>query len=159
MYCGAAFAGSRGEALSLLFFCRRFLFQIKRKCRNAGNIYHLIIVHSEGKKDFCEDLVPLSRKRCVEVAALYKLYINKIVQNLWVDNILPYYTHPFTPNKAKIRRIKKSTRRIFISSHCIFPSRGSSRLPACFLSPRLSLRRVIGRAPRRAFCPAGCRYP
>ena len=28
-------AGSRGEALSLLFFCRRFLLQIKRKCRNA----------------------------------------------------------------------------------------------------------------------------
>ncbi|GEM_PF-908456 len=37
---------------SLLFFCRRFLFQIKRKCRNAGSIYHLIIVHSEGKKRF-----------------------------------------------------------------------------------------------------------
>ena len=52
MYCGAAFAGSRGEALRLLFFCRRFLFQIKRKCRNAGSIYHLIIVHSEGKKRF-----------------------------------------------------------------------------------------------------------
>ena len=37
---------------SLLFFCRRFLFQIKRKCRNAGSIYHLFIVHSEGKKRF-----------------------------------------------------------------------------------------------------------
>ena len=37
-HCGAAFAGSRGAALSLLFFCRRFLFQIKRKCRNAGSI-------------------------------------------------------------------------------------------------------------------------
>ena len=49
MYCGAAFAGSRGEALSLLFFCRRFLFQIKRKCRNAGSVYHLIIVRSEGR--------------------------------------------------------------------------------------------------------------
>ena len=47
------------------------------------------------------------RQRCVEVAAPYKLYINKIVQNLWVDNILPYYTHPSTPNKAKIHRIKK----------------------------------------------------
>jgi len=58
---------------SLLFFCRRFLFQIKRKCRNAGSIYHLIIVHSEGKKDFCEDFVPLSRQRCVEVAAPYRL--------------------------------------------------------------------------------------
>ena len=52
MYCGVALPGSRGGALSLLFFCRRFLFQIKRKCRNAGSIYHLIIVHSEGKKRF-----------------------------------------------------------------------------------------------------------
>ena len=42
-------AGSRGEALSLLFFCRRFLFQIKRKCRNAGSIYCLIMVCSEGR--------------------------------------------------------------------------------------------------------------
>ena len=33
----------------LLFFCRRFLFQIKRKCRNAGSVYHLIIVRSEGR--------------------------------------------------------------------------------------------------------------
>ena len=47
MYCGAALPGSRGVALSLLFFCRRFLFQIKRKCRNAGSVYHLIIVRSE----------------------------------------------------------------------------------------------------------------
>ena len=31
----------------MLFFCRRFLFQIKRKCRNAGSIYLLIIVRSE----------------------------------------------------------------------------------------------------------------
>ena len=44
MYCGAAFAGSRGAALSLLFFCRRFLFQIKRKCRNAESIKSLIMV-------------------------------------------------------------------------------------------------------------------
>ena len=34
---------------SLLFFCRRFLFQIKRKCRNAGSIYRLIMVCSEGR--------------------------------------------------------------------------------------------------------------
>ena len=26
-----------------------FLFQIKRKCRNAGSLYHLIIVCSEGR--------------------------------------------------------------------------------------------------------------
>ena len=47
-YCGAAFAGSRGAALSLLFFCRRFLFQIKRKCRNAVSVYRLIIVGRKG---------------------------------------------------------------------------------------------------------------
>ena len=34
---------------SLLFFCRRFLFQIKRKCRNAGSIHPLIRVRSEGR--------------------------------------------------------------------------------------------------------------
>ena len=33
---------------SLLFFCRRFLFQIKRKCRNTGYIYHPVRVRSEG---------------------------------------------------------------------------------------------------------------
>ena len=44
--------GYRGIPPVLLFFCRHFLFQIKRKCRNAGSIYHLIIVHSEGKKRF-----------------------------------------------------------------------------------------------------------
>ena len=45
-------AGSRGEALSLLFFCRRFLFQIKRKCRNAGSIHPLIRVRSEGETNY-----------------------------------------------------------------------------------------------------------
>ena len=49
MYCGVALPGSRGGVLSLLFFCRRFLFQIKRKCRNAGSIYRLIMVCSEGR--------------------------------------------------------------------------------------------------------------
>ena len=49
MYCGAALPGSRGEPPSLPFLCRRFLFQIKRKCRNAGSVYHLIIVRSEGR--------------------------------------------------------------------------------------------------------------
>ena len=39
--------GYRGIPPVLLFFCRRFLFQIKRKCRNAGSIYLLIIVRSE----------------------------------------------------------------------------------------------------------------
>ena len=41
--------GYRGISPVLLFFCRRFLFQIKRKCRNAGRVYHLIIVRSEGR--------------------------------------------------------------------------------------------------------------
>ncbi len=59
---------------SLLFFCRRFLFQIKRKCRNAGSIYHLIIVHSEGKKRFLRGFrAAVAAARCVEVAAPYRL--------------------------------------------------------------------------------------
>ena len=41
--------GYRGISPVLLFFCRRFLFQIKRKCRNAGSIYCLIMVCSEGR--------------------------------------------------------------------------------------------------------------
>ena len=41
--------GSRGETPSLLFFCRRFLFQIKRKCRNAERRYYLIVVGRKGK--------------------------------------------------------------------------------------------------------------
>ena len=41
--------GYRGMPPVLLFFCRRFLFQIKRKCRNAGSIYCLIMVCSEGR--------------------------------------------------------------------------------------------------------------
>ena len=47
---------------SLLFFCRRFLFQIKRKCRNAERRYHLIVVGRKGKGKLstfqnCYDLV------------------------------------------------------------------------------------------------------
>ena len=49
MYCGAALPGYRGIPPVLLFFCRRFLFQIKRKCRKAGSIYRLIMVCSEGR--------------------------------------------------------------------------------------------------------------
>ena len=41
--------GYRGIPPVLLFFCRRFLFQIKRKCRNAGSIHPLIRVRSEGR--------------------------------------------------------------------------------------------------------------
>ena len=41
--------GCRAGTARLLFFCRRFLFLIKRKCRNAGSIYCLIMVCSEGR--------------------------------------------------------------------------------------------------------------
>ena len=41
--------GTGGIPPVLLFFCRRFLFQIKRKCRNAGSIHPLIRVRSEGR--------------------------------------------------------------------------------------------------------------
>ena len=41
--------GCRAGTARLLFFCRRFLFQIKRKCRNAGYIYHPVRVRSEGR--------------------------------------------------------------------------------------------------------------
>ena len=40
--------GCRAGTARLLFFCRRFLFQIKRKCRNAGSVKSLIIVGREG---------------------------------------------------------------------------------------------------------------
>ena len=51
----AHFADRRSELCSpfcghrLFFFCWRFLFQIKRKCRNAESVYHLIIVGREGR--------------------------------------------------------------------------------------------------------------
>ena len=35
--------GCRAGTARLLFFCRRFLFQIKRKCRNAESVYRLIM--------------------------------------------------------------------------------------------------------------------
>ena len=35
--------GCRAGTARLLFFCRRFLFQIKRKCRNASGIKYLIV--------------------------------------------------------------------------------------------------------------------
>ena len=41
--------GCRAGTARLLFFCRRFLFQIKRKCQNAGSIKSLIMVGREGK--------------------------------------------------------------------------------------------------------------
>ena len=83
--------GYRGIPPVLLFFCRRFLFQTKRKCRNAGCVYHLIIVRREGRVQIY--IVLLVRQRCVEVAAPYKLRVNKFVQILRADNIRPYSTH------------------------------------------------------------------
>ena len=54
--------GHRGIPPVLLFFCRRFLFQIKRKCRNAGSIYHLIIVGREDRVQILRvHIVPLPR--------------------------------------------------------------------------------------------------
>ena len=41
--------GCRAGTARLLFFCRRFLFQIKRKCRNAERRYYLIVVGRKGK--------------------------------------------------------------------------------------------------------------
>ena len=48
--------GYRGIPPVLLFFCRRFLFQIKRKCRNAGSVKSLIIVGREGSKPIINNL-------------------------------------------------------------------------------------------------------
>ena len=39
--------GYRGIPTVLLFFCRRFLFQIKRKYRNAGSIKYSIVARRE----------------------------------------------------------------------------------------------------------------
>ena len=80
--------GSRGETPSLLFFCRRFLFQTKRKCRNAGGLYHLIIARSEGREWTLQFyFVPLARQRCIGVAAPYKIRGNKIEQISRADGI------------------------------------------------------------------------
>ena len=53
MYCGAALRVSSGNGsfafLLQAFSFSSFLFQIKRKCRNAGSIYCLIMVCSEGR--------------------------------------------------------------------------------------------------------------
>ena len=59
--------GCRAGTARLLFFCRRFLFQIKRKCRSAGSIYLLIIVRREDRVQILQfHIVPLARQRCVE---------------------------------------------------------------------------------------------
>ena len=38
------------------FFCRRFLFQTKRKCRNAESVKSLIMVGREGSKSIINNL-------------------------------------------------------------------------------------------------------
>ena len=71
--------GCRAGTARLLFFCRRFLFQIKRKCRNAGSIKILIIGGREGRVRILQFyIMPLARQRCVEVAAPYKIRANKL---------------------------------------------------------------------------------
>ena len=61
----------------MLFFCRRFLFQIKRKCRNAGSIKSLIIVGREGRVQILQFyIMPLARHRCVESPHPTKWSIN-----------------------------------------------------------------------------------
>ena len=84
--------GCRAETARLLFFCRRFLFQIKRKCRNAESVKSLIIVGREGSKPIINKskllyrLSPIadSREGCP-----YKLHSNKIVQISRTDNTRP----------------------------------------------------------------------
>ena len=84
--------GYRGNPPVLLFFCRRFLFQIKRKCRNAESVKSLIIVGREGSKPIINKskllyrLSPIadSREGCP-----YKLHSNKIVQISRADNTRP----------------------------------------------------------------------
>ncbi len=59
--------GCRAGTARLLFFCRRFLFQTKRKCRSTGSIYLLIIVRREDRVQILQfHIVPLARQRCVE---------------------------------------------------------------------------------------------
>ena len=84
--------GTGGIPPVLLFFCRRFLFQIKRKCRNAESVKSLIIVGREGSKPIINKskllyrLSPIadSREGCP-----YKLHSNKIVQISRADNTRP----------------------------------------------------------------------
>ena len=84
--------GCRAGTARLLFFCRRFLFQIKRKCRNAESVKSLIIVGREGSKPIINKskllyrLSPIadSREGCP-----YKLHSNKIVQISRADNTRP----------------------------------------------------------------------
>ena len=79
--CPAAWRcrGYRGIPPVLLFFCRRFLFQIKRKCRNAGSIKYWIVAGREGRVQILQIyIVLLVRQRCVEVAAPYRLHATKI---------------------------------------------------------------------------------
>ena len=91
--CTAAWrCGCRAGTARLLFFCRRFLFQIKRKCRNAGSVYHLIVVRRKDRVQIPQfHIVPLSRQRCVEVDAPYKLHDNKIVRSSRADDIRQYH--------------------------------------------------------------------
>ena len=72
---------------SLLFFCRRFLFQIKRKCRNAGSVKYSIIVGREGRIKPYKFISYRFAATVRRVAAPYKLHANKIVLSSREDNI------------------------------------------------------------------------
>ena len=97
---------------SLLFFCRRFLFQIKRKCRNAEGIHPLIKVRSKGRNQLSTiqpyynfvSASPISDSRqnkylrkfraaCAasvrRVAAPYKLHGNKSLQIVRISRQIP----------------------------------------------------------------------
>ena len=93
VYCGSALRGYRGDSPLFCFsFARRFLFQIKRKCRNAESVKSLIIAGREGSKPIINKskllyrLSPIadSREGCP-----YKLHSNKIVQISRADNTRP----------------------------------------------------------------------
>ena len=82
MYCDAALPGGvQGDSPVLLFFCRRFLFQIKRKCRNAGSIKYSIVARREGRVQILQfHIVTLPRQSVVEVADPYKLPLSYLLQ-------------------------------------------------------------------------------
>ena len=70
----ARHCGCRAGTARLLFFCRRFLFQIKRKCRNAGSIKYSIVARREGRMQILQfHIVTIPRQRVVEVADPYQL--------------------------------------------------------------------------------------
>ena len=64
--------GCRAGTARLLFFCRRFLFQIKRKCRNAESVKSLIIVGREDRVQILHSYRAARAATVRRVAAPYK---------------------------------------------------------------------------------------